>query len=579
MEGSVATHRQELLHTIAELKETQEFNNALVNDSPLVIAAFRLNGQMIQLNDYGRKLAGWEKSDVENRSVVDLILPDPIGHTILDNLKPLISGRETRAQSEQLIRNEKGSVSYLTWIHAKVATRSEPMILSVGLDVTERRRTENRLRWLSKHDAITDLLNREAFHTEATQLIEQYRDTHTIELMMFDIDKFSSYNDMYGFQHGDNMLRETARFIERLIACHTIIGRTGTNEFSALLIIDEDDTTTAEKDKVFRVDGHALRFYSALENDAIEVNITAVVARHQEDGETVDDMLSNCAATLRALKPIDRGKVNYISSQVDNRAARQEKVQMHDSIVKALAEDRFVLYFQPIYNLDRNRITHCECLVRMQTEDGRILAPVSFLDIAKASGLMPRIDYLVLKMALMQLRVWADNNIHLKLSVNITADTFESDRFIKQLQQLLTDTGANSGQLIFEVVETEAINNLENAKALCKKLDALDVQIAFDDFGIGFTSFEYLRDLPVDFIKIDQSFIRYIYKRKSDQLLVKSMVDMAQALGKKVIAEGVEDQGSAELLREMGVHYLQGYYISKPCKASRLDLNYTLPTI
>lgn len=189
---------------------------------------------------------------------------------------------------------------------------------------------------------------------------------------------------------------------------------------------------------------------------------------------------------------------------------------------------------------------------------------------------MARLDLLVLRMALEQLGAWHRQDVDLKLSVNITAATFESDLFIKELKSLLLETGARPSQLIFEIVETEAINNLETARELCERLASLNVQIAFDDFGIGFTSFEYLRDLPVDYIKIDQSFIRYLYKRKSDQLLVKSMVDMALALGKKVIAEGVEDDGSADLLRNMGVHYLQGYYISRPRRVSELDLNYTM---
>lgn len=579
MEASVAKHREDLLHTIAELEAAQEFNDALVNDSPLVIAAYTLDGAMIQLNDYGCRLAGWKKPDVAEHSVTDLILPDPVGNTILDNLKPLAQGRESRAQSEQLMRNKQGSVSYLTWIHARVSSQTGPIILSVGLDVTERRRTENRLRWLSKHDAITDLLNREAFHKEASQLIQQYRDSHRVELMMFDIDNFSSYNDLYGFQHGDNMLRETARYIEGLITSHTIIGRTGTNEFSALLIIDDRAPNTKRIDMPFCTDGHSLRFYSKAEGDSVEVNLTAAIARHQTDGDTVDDLLSNCAATLRTLKAIDRGKVNYISAEFDSRAARQKKLQVQEAITKALADERFILLYQPIYNLDCDRITHCECLVRMLTENGKLLSPAAFMDIAKDNGLMPRIDYLVLKMALRQLRDWADNNINLKLSVNITAATFESERFVQQLQQLLGETGAQSNQLIFEIVETEAINSLDSAKALCDRLAKLDIQIAFDDFGIGFTSFEYLRDLPVDFIKIDQSFIRYLYKRKSDQLLVKSMVDMALALGKKVIAEGVEDDGSADLLREMGAHYLQGFYISKPKRVDELNLDYSMPTI
>lgn len=572
MEAAVAEHRQQLVHKIAEHREAQDFNDVLVNDSPLVIAAHTLQGDIKLLNNYGREMAGWTRLDVDHRKITDLILPDLSGHSITENLTPLISGKQTRLQTEQLIRSSSGTVSDLMWVHARVQANNEPLILSVGLDITERRKTESRLRWLSKHDNVTDLLNREAFHEEASLLIQQYSDSHLVDLMLLDIDKFASINDMYGFHSGDSILREAARFVERLITCDTIIARTGANEFCALLIIDKED---------YEQNGHPLHnrplhFYSVLDDDTVEITLTGVLATYAQDGYNIDELVSNSAAALRGLKPIERGKINRISESIDSRALRQEKLQVHDSIVKALSDERFVLLYQPIYNLSKERISHCECLVRMRSEDGHLVSPAAFMDIAKENGLMARLDLLVLRMALEQLGVWHRQDVDLKLSVNITAATFESDLFIKELKSLLLETGARPSQLIFEIVETEAINNLETARELCERLASLNVQIAFDDFGIGFTSFEYLRDLPVDYIKIDQSFIRYLYKRKSDQLLVKSMVDMALALGKKVIAEGVEDDGSADLLRNMGVHYLQGYYISRPRRVSELDLNYTM---
>ncbi len=572
MEASVVQHRQQLVKKIAEHREAQDFNDVLVNDSPLVIAAHTLDGDIRLLNNYGRELAGWTRLDVEQRKISDLVLPDLSGHSITENLKPLIEGKQNRLQTEQLIRSTSGTVSDLTWVHARVKANNEPLILSVGLDITERRRTESRLRWLSKHDNVTGLLNREAFHEEAELLIQQYCDSHFVELLMLDIDKFSSINDMYGFHSGDAILQETARFIERLITCDTIIARTGANEFCALLIIDKDKFTESGHPVLNR----PLHFFSVVDDDTIEISLSGILASHTQDGETVDELVSNSSAALRDLKPVNRGKINRISESVDNRALRQEKLQVHDSIVKALSEERFVLLYQPIYDLKQERISHCESLVRMRSEDGHLVSPAAFMDIAKENGLMARLDLLVLRMALEQLKVWERQGLDLKLSVNITAATFESDLFIKELKSLLLETGARPSHLIFEIVETEAINNLETARELCERLAALNVQIAFDDFGIGFTSFEYLRDLPVDYIKIDQSFIRYLYKRKSDQLLVKSMVDMALALGKKVVAEGVEDDGSADLLRNMGVHYLQGYYISRPRRVSELELDYTM---
>ncbi len=579
MEQSVSHNRNELVKKIQELGDAQDFNDVLVNDSPLVIVAHTLEGKIKLLNNYARELSGWYSSNIETQKISDLILPDLSGRSITELLKPLKDQRGTRIQTEQLMRGAGGKVNDLTWIHARVNTGGEPLIISVGLDITERRRTESRLRWLSKHDNVTDLLNRESFHEEANLLIQQYGNTHRIDFALLDIDKFASINDMYGFQNGDVVLKETARYIERLIDCDTIIARTGPNEFSALMILDAQGELGVSPQSSHPVLGRALRFYSALNNDAVEITISGMLATYPQDGYTIDELVSNASAALRKLGPLQKGKINRLLESVDNRALRQERIQIHDNIVKALSDDRFILLYQPIYNLGEERITHCECLVRMRSEEGHLISPAAFMDIAKEHGLMSRLDLVVLRMALIQLREWSVEGLDLKLSVNITAATFESDLFIKELKSLLLETGAPPSRLIFEIVETEAIDNLSTAKELCERLAELDIQIAFDDFGIGFTSFEYLRDLPVDYIKIDQSFIRYLYKRKSDQLLVKSMVDMAIALGKKVIAEGVEDDGSADILRTMGVHYLQGYYISRPRAVADLELDYKMVTI
>jgi|GEM_PF-1022792 len=579
MESSVSETRTALLAKIDELKETQDFNDVLVNDSPLVIVAHSPTGQIQMLNEYGRELSGWSDRDVELRNISQLILPDLSGRTISELLTSLVEGNEKRIQTEQLMVGTRNRVHDLTWMHAAVNTKGDPLILSVGLDITERRRSESRLRWLSKHDNVTDLLNREAFHEEASLLIQQYADTHRIDFVLLDIDKFAAINDMYGFQNGDVVLKETARFVERMISSDTIIARTGPNEFSALLINERAETTPNSDTINNPLMGRQLRFYSVLDQDAVEISLTGVIAHYPHDGHSIDELVSNTSAALRKLGPLEKGKINRMVESVDNRAMRQERIQIHDNIVKALSDERFILLYQPIYNVSEERITHCECLVRMRSENGHLVSPAGFMDIAKEHGLMSRLDLLVLRMALVQLSAWHKQGLDLKLSVNVTAATFESDLFIKELKSLILETGARADKLIFEIVETEAINNLSTAKELCDRLAELNVQIAFDDFGIGFTSFEYLRDLPVDYIKIDQSFIRYLYKRKSDQLLVKSMVDMAVALGKKVVAEGVEDDGSADILRSMGVHYLQGYFISRPRHVEELDLNFTMEIV
>jgi EAL domain-containing protein (putative c-di-GMP-specific phosphodiesterase class I) len=246
---------------------------------------------------------------------------------------------------------------------------------------------------------------------------------------------------------------------------------------------------------------------------------------------------------------------------------------MKEQLVSALNENRLVLFYQPILNLSSNRISHCECLVRMLDDKGQFIAPAKFLGIASESGLLPKLDYSVIEKAMRQQSLWEESGITTGLSINVTAPTLEQADFKQRIEELIHLTGANPHRLIFEIVETDAISNLAFTHDLLHHFKSIGAKIAFDDFGIGFTSFEYVRELPVDYIKIDQSFIRFIHEREQDRVLVKSMVEMSHSLGKKVIVEGVENRAALDIVRDIGVEYIQGYYICRPMPISALDLS------
>jgi EAL domain-containing protein (putative c-di-GMP-specific phosphodiesterase class I) len=209
----------------------------------------------------------------------------------------------------------------------------------------------------------------------------------------------------------------------------------------------------------------------------------------------------------------------------------------------------------------------------MLDDEGSFIAPAKFLGIATESGLMPQIDYLVIEKALRQLAAWQQAGVNIQLSINITAPTLEQPDFSERLAKIIDDTGVTPDAVIFELVETDALENIDNARILLEQIKASGAQIALDDFGVGFTSFEYVRELPVDYIKIDQAFIRFIHERENDQALVRSIIEMSHSLGKKVIAEGVEEKAAMEVLSSMQVDYIQGYYISRPVPISALDLS------
>jgi EAL domain-containing protein (putative c-di-GMP-specific phosphodiesterase class I) len=275
---------------------------------------------------------------------------------------------------------------------------------------------------------------------------------------------------------------------------------------------------------------------------------------------------------MARVKQKNRGNLHFTTEDTDsNRVSRHEKNRMKQQLQITLSENRLVLLYQPILDIKRNIISYCECLVRMFDDEEEFISPVHFLGIAAEAGLMPRLDFSVVEKAMRQQRLWEDAGINTGLSINIAAQTLEQPDSDTKLARLLTKTGANSKRLIFEILETDALDNMNRARHLLANVTKAGAKIAFDDFGIGFTSFEYVRELPVDYMKIDQSFMRFLHKRKKDQVLVKSMVEMSHGLGKKVIIEGVETREALEIVGNMGVEYIQGYYFCRPMPLSALD--------
>jgi EAL domain-containing protein (putative c-di-GMP-specific phosphodiesterase class I) len=240
---------------------------------------------------------------------------------------------------------------------------------------------------------------------------------------------------------------------------------------------------------------------------------------------------------------------------------------MRGEISKAIAEDRLLLHYQPIMHLPTGRISHCEALVRMRGDDGQLIPPGSFIPVAEHTGQISAIDRLVISKAL-QAQTEAMQQGHvLKVSINIAAKSFEDPAFFDDFSRAVTQSGADPTQLIVEILETEAIANFDTARKILRKIREFGSHFALDDFGIGFTSFEYLRELPVSYVKIDQSFIKHLKERTQDQELVRSMNDMIHRLGILSVAEGIEDHESFEYLKNLGVDYGQGYYISRPLAA------------
>ncbi|WP_269619811.1 GGDEF domain-containing phosphodiesterase [Zhongshania sp. BJYM1] len=570
MNASVDEHRHELKAKISAITEAKLFNELILDASPLVVIIHDRVGEVRNINKLGRELTGLATKSPTNANINNWVRNENQSKSLSASLLHITDKIGKKYQGQMPFFTEDGQKLYFLWTHTCLYVNDEAHILSMGIDVTERMEAAESLYWLGQHDRITGLLNRSSFTELASEVIVQYRDTELIELVMFDIDEFAIFNDRFGFDSGDRLLNEIAANFVRLLPDGCLLARTGSGEFCALI---RHQLSLKQRVKDFGLE-KLVRYVFSKDDVQYEVSISVVVDRYDNELSGIDELISNTTSMMSKVKSKARGSVYYATDSEDSgRVSRQEKYHMREQLQSALTANRLVIFYQPILDLSTNSISHCECLVRMLDDEGQFISPVHFLGIAAESGLMPKLDFTVMEKALKQQKMWEESGIHIGLSINITASTLEQSDFETRLADMIDRTDANPARIIFEVVETDALEDLGSARRLLNNFKNVGAKVALDDFGIGFTSFEYVRELPVDYIKIDQSFIRFIHERESDQVLVKSMVEMCHNLGKKVIVEGVENRAAFEIVRDIGVEYVQGYYVCRPMPISALDLS------
>jgi EAL domain-containing protein (putative c-di-GMP-specific phosphodiesterase class I) len=239
-------------------------------------------------------------------------------------------------------------------------------------------------------------------------------------------------------------------------------------------------------------------------------------------------------------------------------------------IREALEQDLFVLYCQPILDLQSNRTSSFEILLRMIGQEGEIIAPNTFLPVAESSGLICAIDHWVVRQAIHFIAAHTEVFLNLQLEVNLSGRSLSDNNLLPMIQQEIIKTGINPASLVLEITETAAIADISQARKFINTLKQIGCQFALDDFGVGYSSFSQLKNLPVDYLKIDGSFIKNLSENSVDRHLVKAIVEVAHGLGKYTIAEFVEDEYTLQMLRQLGVDYAQGYYIGKPKAVAEL---------
>lgn len=430
-------------------------------------------------------------------------------------------------------------------------------------ELAERKVMEARLKHLVAHDDLTGLANRRRLEQALELAVIRARNFHrTNALLYLDLDQFKVVNDAEGHDVGDRMLLEVANCLRGFVKPGQLVARIGSDEFTILLehVSESEALEFAEAlrkglgDSCFSTAGATYHMGASI----------GLVLNTPEEEASVSELLARADQACHVAKTQGRNTVYMFSG--DDAGLRELRSDAHwvPLIRSALADDNFFLVFQPIMQLVDNKITHYEILIRMRGASGEVFTPDDFIPVAERMGLIHQIDLWVVEHSLDFLASLPAHQADVSVSINLSGHAFQDRTLLPLVKQKLEMTWVSASRLTFEITETAAITNFSETRDMVARLRALGCRFALDDFGSGFCSFSYIKNYPVDMLKIDGSFITNLINDETDQLLVKSMIDVAHSLGKKVIAEYVENKSVLDMLVEFGVDYVQGYYIGRP---------------
>lgn len=437
-----------------------------------------------------------------------------------------------------------------------------------AVDITERKRAEERLEHLAYHDILTGLPNRQLLCDRlenAVALAERHG--HHLGLIFLDIDNFKSVNDTHGHAAGDSLLRRVAERLQRTVRRSDTVGRLGGDEFLILLpeLAHPDDVTLIAEKIVrvmllpFMVDGNAVIGTSS---------VGTVV--YPLDGKTPDELLGKADEALYRAKALGGSRHQAYASQSEHQ--RCQRTSLKESLARALAAGQLVVHYQPQLSLRTREIVGAEALVRWQHPERGLLAPHDFLPFAEGIGLGPSIDCWVLRTACEQAGVWKDaGRPGMRIAVNLSLFQLRSPEFSRNIRAILQETGLDPGRLDLEVPESMAAEDIGVYAGHLEALRFLGVRLSLDDFGMGNTSISHLHRLPIGCVKIDQSLIQAATRGPKPRAVVSAITAFAHMLGLVVVAEGVETDEQVECAKRSGCDIGQGFALARPMPADEFD--------
>ncbi len=534
------------------IKESKEKYLKLIEQSNDWVWEFDTNGFFTYVNPKVREIIGYEPEELIGKTTFDFMSSGE-AKRFSDLANPYFSEKKPFKRLEKQLIHKDGHQVTLEVSGTPIFDSQGDFkgYLGVVQDITERRNQEKTIHHFAMHDYLTDLPNRRLLEQELARLTNRNNSKQNDALVIIDLDNFKIINDTLGHFAGDQLLKDLSNALARIMRPRDLLARMGGDEFAILL---QNVSQKEAKKIVGRLFKSINKFEFNIKGYNLNLNCSMGIALI--DGESsIEEILQNAYSALYQAKTEGKNQIiHHITSK--NIIKIKQASNWNIRIKEALKFDRYTIEFQPVVRLDTENTEFFEALIRMKAKNGEIVFPKAFIHAAERYGLISEIDRWMLE----KITHFLGNHPSTNLSINLSGSSLRDKSLLSLIERYIKEGRISADQLIFEITELSAIRDLNSVQKWMNKLQILNARFALDDFGTGFSSFKHLQILPVDFVKIDVSFISKIKEDLSCYAIVNSIAAVAHALGKEVIAEGVENQEIIKSLRELKIEFGQGKF-------------------
>jgi diguanylate cyclase (GGDEF)-like protein/PAS domain S-box-containing protein len=522
------------------------------------------------------EIFGYSSEEIVREGNVLTLIDQEDRAFVAGNLRRQLSGEISSLQYEFRGRRKDGKMVHVEVLNGLGTFNGRNAILGTLIDISERKQAEAKVMHMAYHDPLTGLPNRLLFNDRTEQAMAMARRENAVLALLFlDLDRFKAINDTLGHDAGDRLLCEVADRLRECVRESDTVSRFGGDEFNLLLtqVHNESDTELVAH-KILR----ALRRPIRIEGHELHGTVSIGVALFPRDGNNVQTLIKNADTALYRAKDLGRNNYQIFSPAMNAQAL--ERMELENSLHKVLDRRELRVYYQAQACLRTGRIIGMEALLRWQHASGEMISPATFIPLAEEIGLIFPIGEWMMRTSCRQARDWQKNGYEpMRLGINVSVQQFQDREFMDVLSRILDESGFEPKWLNVEITESVVIQDVRETIQKLKQLHAFGITVAIDDFGVGYSSLSYLKDFPIDQLKMDRSFVQNLPHSSNDAKIARHIVEMAHSLGLSVIAEGVETAEQLQFLKEIDCDEVQGYLLSRPVPAEDFErlLNQAIP--